>query len=52
MMEFDEDIEQDRQDGNYEALALVAQDLRNILGFVAPRSYIAALKRKRKAENG
>ena len=49
-MKLDEDIAYDLRKGNIEELALVAQDLRVIMSHVAPRSLLAALKRKRKAE--
>jgi len=50
MMEFDEDIQQDYDEGNFYSLALVAQDLRNTMKHVAPRSWLAALKRKSRVE--
>lgn len=52
MAEFDKDIEYDLRKGNIEELALVAQDLRNIMSHIAPRNLLAALKRKLKAEKG
>ena len=48
--EFDEDIEYDLQEGNSYALAFMAQDLRDLIGYVAPRSLNAAIKRRKKAE--
>lgn len=50
-MEFDEDIARDLRERNIEELAIVAQDLREIIRHVAPRSLLAALKRKKKAED-
>lgn len=50
MTEFDKDIQRDVDNNDIYPLALVAQDLRNTLRHVAPRSYVAALKRKRAAE--
>lgn len=49
-MKFDEDIERDLREGNIETLAMVAQDLREIMNHVAPRNMLAALRRKKKAE--
>ena len=52
-MEFDEDIELDLREGNIEALVFLAQDLREIMGHVAPRNMLASLRRKKKkAEKG
>lgn len=49
-MEYDEDIQRDLDEGNIQALAMVAQDLRNVLYHVNGRALRAAYRRKEKEE--
>ncbi len=49
-MKFDKDIQIDYDEGNIYSLAMVAQDLRNTMGHVAPRAMLAAIKRKQAKE--